>query len=385
MSDSTITAIPIRTASNGDAAVKVVDGTTPSQALGVDSSGRVTIKLDDGSGNAITSQVNGAARALDVGINVAGVQIDPRAIRALTATDVVTANQGAPAVIANAWYVRPTDGTNSQAYTAAGEAKISLTEAIPAGSNTIGAVTQASGPWTQNLTQVGGSAIALGQTTMLASLPVVIASNQSTLVTSDLADGSVAGGTAGTKSMLAGSVYNSSPLTLTTGQQASLQSDVNGYLNVDLKTAIPAGANLIGAVNLDLAGSPVSGTNPIPVSITSSLVGTAVNNYNTASAVAANGTSNHTYTITSSKTFNGKKIFASASGKLKIEVQVSPDGSTYSTLFVGFSSTANPNISIDMNELVFLESGAGSTVRIIRTNLDILPFDVYSTISGTEV
>jgi len=35
-------------------------------------------KLQDGAGNAITSQVSGAQRALDVGIDVAGVQVDPR-------------------------------------------------------------------------------------------------------------------------------------------------------------------------------------------------------------------------------------------------------------------------------------------------------------------
>ena len=56
-----------------------------------------------------------------------------------------------------------------------------LGTSLPSGSATIGAVTQASGPWTQNLTQVGGSAIALGQTTMSASFPVTIASNQSAL------------------------------------------------------------------------------------------------------------------------------------------------------------------------------------------------------------
>jgi hypothetical protein len=44
-------------------------------------------------------------------------------------------------------------------------------------------VTQSGGPWTMNLTQVGGTSIALGQTTMSASLPVAIASNQSTLNT----------------------------------------------------------------------------------------------------------------------------------------------------------------------------------------------------------
>lgn len=35
-------------------------------------------------------------------------------------------------------------------------------------------------PWLENLTQIGGTALALGQTTMAASIPVVIASNQST-------------------------------------------------------------------------------------------------------------------------------------------------------------------------------------------------------------
>lgn len=55
------------------------------------SSDVVTARNQDGAGNALTSQVSGSQRALDVGINVAGVAVDPRAIRALTATDVVTA------------------------------------------------------------------------------------------------------------------------------------------------------------------------------------------------------------------------------------------------------------------------------------------------------
>lgn len=84
--------LPVRTESAGDVIVKLGDGTTPSQQLAIDSSGRVVVKLDDGAGNLITSQANGAQRALDVGINVGGVQVDPREIRALTSTDVVIAN-----------------------------------------------------------------------------------------------------------------------------------------------------------------------------------------------------------------------------------------------------------------------------------------------------
>jgi hypothetical protein len=41
----------------------------------------------------------------------------------------------------------------------AGVAEIGLMSPVPAGTNTIGAVTQASGPWTQNLTQVNGTAL----------------------------------------------------------------------------------------------------------------------------------------------------------------------------------------------------------------------------------
>lgn len=42
------------------------------------------VKLLDGAGTSVTSQTSGAQRALDVGINVAGVQIDPRTAPTLT-------------------------------------------------------------------------------------------------------------------------------------------------------------------------------------------------------------------------------------------------------------------------------------------------------------
>lgn len=46
--------------------------------------------LTDANGDAITGQTSGTQTALDVGINVAGVQVDPRQIRALTSGDNVT-------------------------------------------------------------------------------------------------------------------------------------------------------------------------------------------------------------------------------------------------------------------------------------------------------
>lgn len=414
--------LPIRSQLPGqvlpdDVIVKIGDGANPTtQFLGIDSSGRTTVKLDDGAGNAITSQVNGAQRALDVGINVAGVQIDPRAIRALTASDVVTANQGsAAATHAGYWWTRISDGTNdvvlAPASTAAGALQAALVVALspnsplPAGSNVIGSVNQGTSPW----------------------------------IVKDQADGSATGGTAASFSMLAGGLYNSSLPTLTTGQQSALQLDSSGRLiirpltSADVVTSaqgapntaanawptkitdgtntaavkaastaagatdpalvvslspnspLPAGTNLLGAVNLDIGGSAVSPTNPVPVSFSNAPIGSAINDYNTASAVAAAATSNHDYTITASKTFQGKKIWASASGLIKIEVQISADGTTFVSKWVGFNSTSTPNITIDLDQMVFLESGTGSKIRIIRTNLDKKALDVYSTISGTEV
>lgn len=75
------------------------------------------VNLHDGSANPITSQVSGSQRALDVGVNVGGVQVDPRAIRALTSSDVVTANQG------GTWNINNISGTVSLPTGAATEAK----------------------------------------------------------------------------------------------------------------------------------------------------------------------------------------------------------------------------------------------------------------------
>lgn len=50
--------------------------------------------LYDAFGNGISSQASSGQQALDVGVNVSGVQVDPRVIRPLTSSDVVTCNAG---------------------------------------------------------------------------------------------------------------------------------------------------------------------------------------------------------------------------------------------------------------------------------------------------
>lgn len=73
-------------------------------AEALDTNDNIGAFLRDAAGNLLTSQASGGQRALDVGINVAGVQVDPRDIRALTNADVVTAEQGT-----SPWVVSATD------------------------------------------------------------------------------------------------------------------------------------------------------------------------------------------------------------------------------------------------------------------------------------
>jgi hypothetical protein len=103
-----------------------------------------------------------------------------------------------------------------------------------------------------------------------ASLPLpsgaATSANQSTEITAlQLIDdpvGSSTGGTAGTKSMLGGGIYNSSAPTLTNGQQAALQLDANGYLAVNIK----AGAGSGGTALADGATFTASTTSATPAS-----------------------------------------------------------------------------------------------------------------------
>lgn len=109
-------------------------------------------------------------------------------------------------------------------------------------------------------------------------------------------------------------------------------------------------------------------------------LGTEVVDFNTAAALASAATSNHDLVFaTASKLY---QVLASASGKLKIEVQVETGAATgvFVTKAVAFNSTATPNIDINLSKYAAIPLGA--KVRIIRTNKDNQSQDVYSTIVG---
>lgn len=132
-------------------------------------------------------------------------------------------------------------------------------------------------------------------------------------------------------------------------------------------------------------GNAIDIDNPLPVVMEES-GGTEVCDYDTASAIAKDATDDHDYSVADGDLFRLKKIYASASGKMKIEIQIGDGAASevFTTVFVGFNSTANPQIEFDLNGLPIKVTGTANTttIRITRTNLDNQAQDLYSTVIG---
>jgi hypothetical protein len=151
-----------------------------------------------------------------------------------------------------------------------------------------------------------------------------------------------------------------------------------------IQGSVDADVHAIDVALHDEAGNPFSSSNPLPVTSVDS-EGDEINSYATSAAVAAGGNASHDYTVTALMTFKGSQIEASASGKMKCETRVETGVATgiFNTRWVHFNSTANPNIQLNIKEL--LEVAAGVRVRLVLTNNDNQAQDLYSTISGHEI
>ena len=69
--------------------------------------------------------------------------------------------------------------------------------------------------------------------------------------------GTKAAGTAAANSLLVGGVYNSSPITLTTGQQSAIQFDANGYVKMNVAAGGAGGGAVYGpTANGSAAANP---------------------------------------------------------------------------------------------------------------------------------
>ena len=122
----------------------------------------------------------------------------------------------------------------------------------------------------------------------------------------------------------------------------------------------------------------------INVNIVTAALSDEVQDYDTASAVASDATSNHSYTVANT-TFILTSIIVSASGDCKFELQVGPVASLV-TKAVGFLTGKEG----DTKQLIFSPAievpvTSTGTVRIIRTNREGTAQDVYSTIIGRDI
>jgi hypothetical protein len=147
-------------------------------------------------------------------------------------------------------------------------------------------------------------------------------------------------------------------------------------------TAGQLGALEMGAVTTAAPTYVTGQTDPLSLTTTGALRVTNINggtglptveliNYNTAAAVAPLATSTHTFTPGTNVYLDAFNF--AASGQMKAEMQI---GGV--TQFVYFTSKSTLSYEVEITNPIFVASG--TAITIIRTNMDLLAMDVYSTI-----
>lgn len=150
-----------------------------------------------------------------------------------------------------------------------------------------------------------------------------------------------------------------------------------------LTSATQGAKRLLDIALHDEDGNVFSSSNPLPVTSVDS-EGDEVNVFATG-GVDAGLSTDFDYTVSALKILKLSQIHASASGKMKIEVKVETGvgSGVFSTKFVMFNSTANPNILAEIDEHISIN--AGVRVRVTATNRDTSTMDLYCTICGHEI
>lgn len=374
--------LPIRSqlpgqANYDDIIVKIGDGANPSQLLAVDAAGLVGSRMYDGIGTALTSVLNGARQALDVIDQSAG----PVAPGTAAAYSNLIGGQY------SATLPTLTDGQQSAIQTDInGRLWANVTNlpaAVDTNWGTVGASTirvaaevgNAAGSADFNFG--AASAQTLRAAALIGNATGAADFNYGAIGAQSLRTAAQLGNATGAVS------YNYGAVDAQTLRVASQIGNATGA--ADYNNGATGAQTLRVAANLAVNGADVSPSNPVPVTISIDSPGSEIDAYNTASAVAAGATSNHDYTVTAGKTLLLSQIEASASGKMKIEVQIETGvaSGVFTTRFVQFNSTSNPNMSLKIGPVIAV--AAGVRVRVIRTNKDLLAQDVYSTICGQEI
>lgn len=349
----------------------------------------------------------------------------------------VTANQGTAASLSGYWPVRVTDGTNTMptgdavgraifekitdgtntaavkaASTAAVAADPSLVIAfspnspLPTGSNTIGAVTQASGPWTANVTQFGSNNVVTGTGASGSGIPRVTVSNDSNILATQSGTWTVAQGapntlankwpvqiTDGTNTMPTADVASRAQFDKITdgtntaavkaASTAAAAADPSLVVGLSPNSPLPAGTNTIGIVNQGTAASLANawstkitdGTNG-PVTVKPS--GTTP--LTTDPALVVSVSPNSSTTITGSEIMSGSypdpssidtgstgPDFQDQFGNLQTRGPVFTDEGSFRDDFTGSSLTTSLSgtVTFTNNSTTITGSGTSFTTQVI--------------------
>ncbi len=331
--------LPVRSENLGSLSTRISDGAIPSQQLTVNNDGSVNI-TDNGGSITVDGSVTVSATDLDIR-NLSAAQ-DNVAISDGTDTLAVNADGSINAVVSSTNLdIRDLAFATDKVDVTGSDVTVSNTVTVQSTNLDIRDLVFAT-----DKVDVSGSTVALDAPT-LAALESITVQNGSGAAAVNIQDGG-----------------NS-----ITVDAADL--DVRDLTHVSDSVKIGDGTDFL-AINTDGSINVVFQEDP----------GTEIVDYNTAASVAAGATSNHDWTsAAASKLF---QVFASASGKLRIEIQVETGSATnvFNTIAVGFNSTANPNINITLAKFRSVPNGA--RVRVIRRNADNQAQDVYSTIIAVQ-
>lgn len=315
-------------------------------------------------------------------------------------------------------FVRLSDGTNNLVIDGSGNAQVTLTTPLPAGTNNIGDVDVLSvipGTGATNLGKAIDSAVGATDTGVaalvqrddtLSALAVadgdytvprvdangamwvtLTASGNSNIVADDSAF------TVGTSFIgVAGFLADeTAPDSVDEGDVGAARMTLDRkqlFVLVDATTdsqrlAISsAGAASVNMTQIN--GTAISVTNPLPVYISSTLLTTEVISHATSASLASDASVNLDYTVTASKTAKVRYIRGSASGSFKMIVLSGPVASLV-TKDTAFAGAAVPFVNLPYDGLLEVPDTSTGTIRVTMRNDDNQAMDVFRTIVMEEI
>lgn len=133
----------------------------------------------------------------------------------------------------------------------------------------------------------------------------------------------------------------------------------------------------------DDTGAAYSYANPLSVQVVESSGAEIQDYFESAADIAVGSTDVHSYTVPAGKILKLDQILASGSGRVKVLIEQSQDGTTFVKVATRFNSTAEPNCDTDLKRIVSIP--AAGIVRVTFTNIDEEAFGMYSTIIGVLI